>query len=235
MTITPDLHPGDAAHRRDLVAELRALRIDACLSYADVASASYVHRTTGGHFERDEQCHHIVTVQRYTRAVGHVADLVLHGIVAPATANVRTYAAVAASSRDPEAVDAATRSLCIARLTAARRSCGLTRTALGTRMGITGDAVHRIEAERYEPLLSTYQRYARALGGWLTVELRPVMAKAAAYVERADARPGMNDTLPCGTRSARLRHLAQGRTCVTCRVGHELLPVVGPLERAEAA
>lgn len=37
-------------------------------------------------------------------------------------------------------------------------------------------------------------------------------------LERRDGRPHMNATLPCGTDSARRRHLARAEHCDTCGV-----------------
>ncbi|MDG4784391.1 hypothetical protein O7626_00325 [Micromonospora sp. WMMD1102] len=56
----------------------------------------------------------------------------------------------------------------------------------------------------------------------MTAPTRPARPIAADPVPPAAPSPyGPNDLEPCGTESARRRHLAHGRDCAVCGVGDE--------------
>jgi transcriptional regulator with XRE-family HTH domain len=61
-------------------------------------------------------------------------------------------------------------------LTAARRKAGLTQREVAERMGTTQSAVSRVESGRAVPSLEFLDRYARAVGTTLVLELGPPSA-----------------------------------------------------------
>ncbi|MGH7857652.1 MAG: helix-turn-helix domain-containing protein [Candidatus Binatia bacterium] len=72
-------------------------------------------------------------------------------------------------------------------LTAARRRAGLTQREVAERMGTTQSAVSRVESGRVAPSLDFLDRYARAIGTRLAVELGPRPAEEPPDAgERAD-------------------------------------------------
>jgi len=74
-------------------------------------------------------------------------------------------------------------------LTAARRKSGVTQREIAERMGTTQSAVSRVESGRGVPSLEFLDRYARALGAQLVIELGsppalPSRPERAARVKR---------------------------------------------------
>lgn len=59
-------------------------------------------------------------------------------------------------------------------LVAARRRAGLTQAEVADRMGVTQSTVSGFETEGADPRLSTLQRYARAVGARVVIELKEV-------------------------------------------------------------
>ena len=72
--------------------------------------------------------------------------------------------------------DAETRSCLLRVLISARTTCGLTQTAVARAMETTQSAVSQLEGGSTDPRLSTLQRYARAVGGCLQVDLNLIPA-----------------------------------------------------------
>jgi ribosome-binding protein aMBF1 (putative translation factor) len=78
------------------------------------------------------------------------------------------------ASIDPaqhHADDAALRHLVVGQLVRAREGRGLTQAVLARRMGVSQSTVCEFEAERGDPRLSTFRRYARAVGLDLLVQV----------------------------------------------------------------
>jgi transcriptional regulator with XRE-family HTH domain len=63
------------------------------------------------------------------------------------------------------------RRLLVVELARERHRKGLSQTAVAARMGTSQSAVARLESGDADPLLSTLQRYAAAVGGRLDVRL----------------------------------------------------------------
>jgi transcriptional regulator with XRE-family HTH domain len=163
-----DLSPGDAAHRRWLLQRLRALRISLGCGLADVGYELHLTWSGVSKFENHPNPNpYICSVQRYLRALDHRADLRLRGLPdVEGDPNCRF-----GNSDDPAAADAAERSLLLARLLATRKALGISQFELARRLGCDRSSLCVIEQGRQEPMLGTYQRYARALGGSLRVNV----------------------------------------------------------------
>ena len=72
--------------------------------------------------------------------------------------------------------DAQTRHELLDDLLAARAGARLTQAQVATRMGTTQSAVSQIEAGGSDPRVSTLQRYARAVGAYVSMQVIPVSA-----------------------------------------------------------
>lgn len=81
--------------------------------------------------------------------------------------------------------DAAARADLLFALVTQRRSLGLSQTAVARAMGTTQSAVSELEGGASDPRLSTLQRYARAIGGCVDVQLRN------ARVQKLQPRPAI--------------------------------------------
>lgn len=177
MSITPDLHPDDAAHRLWLFAELRRLREETGLSKAAVGARMGLSADSIRRVEcLPDPNTLLMTVQRHARSVDHIAIPTLHGIqLPPVTAYSRVLEHLTYSMK-PELADAAFRALMIDRLSEARRARRpkLSTKAFALLSGLKQGALFHLESQTHEALVSSYQRYARGLGGWMTVELQPL-------------------------------------------------------------
>jgi transcriptional regulator with XRE-family HTH domain len=164
----PRIHhnPDDVASRRELAKRLRQVRENLGMTQRDVADDIGV---TAGMVRRIE-CFHsrdpiIVTVQRHARGLDRAVRfrLILDG-----AADLPEYPTL-----PPSDADARHRADVLGQLTAARHRFGLTQAMVGAAMGATKDVVQVIESGAHEPLLSTFQRYARALGDRLAAQVVP--------------------------------------------------------------
>lgn len=73
---------------------------------------------------------------------------------------------------DDAIVDVESRSFLLDMLVGLRRTHGLTQTEVAERMGVTQPTISDLETQTGDPRLSTVQRYARAVGAELILELR---------------------------------------------------------------
>jgi transcriptional regulator with XRE-family HTH domain len=167
-----DIHPDDLAARLELRAELVGLRRHAALSQRELAEALGVHPGTVSHFEVQTAANSLTTTfARYAAKFGRELRIVPVG-VSVETATSRNLAAMAAGESD--LVQA--HRYDIARIAEEMVACRLSRRVLardvGARMGRNDSAISNIErGTRSEQQLSSWQRYARALGGRLDVSL----------------------------------------------------------------
>lgn len=161
--ITPVGDPVDVQRRNDLVADWAHRRKEAGLSRADVARFLGQGRTAPGQFEdRRPADPHITLLIKYGSALGLKPVIVLRGVAYP-----RTPA--------PDALLAGgfVGAAAVAELNAARVHLGLTRAGVARSSRIAKVVLFRLEDDRHEPRLSTLQRYARALGGWIETRWEP--------------------------------------------------------------
>lgn len=90
-----------------------------------------------------------------------------------------------------------------AMLLAAREQAGLTQAEVARRLGTHKSAISRMENHAEDIRLSTLQRYAQAVGCFLSVELRPESAAAIPTAVRTVAAEA--EAQPARKRSRRTR------------------------------
>lgn len=177
MTAKPRHRPeyiGDIRHRRWLLAKLRQIRLDLGVTLANIGDELHVTPDAVSHWEqRATVTPYILSVQQYARAIDHAAVLQIIGLDVPVLP--------LDPHRPAKQADAAHRDAVFNQLLDIRKTLGLTQRVLGARMGITSSSVYHFEEGEHEPRLSSYQRYARALGGRLVVRVRraPVVDEVA--------------------------------------------------------
>jgi HTH-type transcriptional regulator/antitoxin HipB len=114
---------------------------------------------------------------------------------------------IAESANDPEFVEGYERGFQAFRLgamlLAAREQAGLTQAEVARRLGTHKSAISRMENHAEDIRLSTLQRYAEAVGCFLSLELRPESeATIPTAVRKVAAEPA---TQPARTRPRRTR------------------------------
>jgi transcriptional regulator with XRE-family HTH domain len=166
-------HPDDLATRAALVAAIRQLRVDTNLSRRVFGRRLGVHKGAVAHFEAGANPL-IGTAQRYARAGEHRLTLHLHGLPDTDDGMVATYRRLAATAATPADADGYHRAAILEHLRVTRLDSGRTARSLCPSMGCSEEAVRQTEIGRDNPLLATYQRLARANGGWLGWGLTPV-------------------------------------------------------------
>ncbi len=177
MTSIADLHEDDRQARTKLRLQLRDLRTQAGYTTAQAAAAAGITPSTLSLYERRGDNPLVANVQRNARAVDHRLILrpeLPHTLPAHPTAAILHDLAERAT--DPHAQDAYHRSAVLSDLAAYRRWAGITAREMSAVWGARRDAtaVCALEQEAKEPLLASYQRYARALGGVLHLDLEPI-------------------------------------------------------------
>ncbi len=165
-------HPADLRHRQHLIATLRGLRLTHGMTQQDIADDLYVTHGAISRLERKADNPQILTIQRYARALDHRVAMRLGGT--PAVGGI-----------DP-GDDHATSNL-LAELVATRHTLGLRQKDIADRLGITHSAVCDLETDPREPRLSTYQRYARALGTRLMCRIIPAPVVDMVKVDQVHA------------------------------------------------
>lgn len=181
MTRTVDIEPGDRYHREHLAAKLTQLRVAEGHTQAQLAELMYLERTAVSRFERGTNPL-IGTVQRYARTLNHIARLRTAGLPDVSDdVEVALWRNLAANT-DPAKADRAARAALLAELVAARHALGISQRDQAAVMRCDPTSVCEIERGDNEALLSTYQRYARALGGRAFVRLDPVLTVSPASI-----------------------------------------------------
>jgi transcriptional regulator with XRE-family HTH domain len=168
------IDPDDRAGLLRVVADLRAARERQGITQQSVADALAVSAQAVGGWEAKRNPNPLVlTVQRYARAVNHRVAFEISGIVIDRADPGLALLADMAANPDPVKADCAARSLVLTTLVAERERRGWFRRHVAERMGATANNIHQVESERDEPRLSTFMRYARALGAALDVVIVP--------------------------------------------------------------
>lgn len=172
-----DLHPDDTAARLHLVATLRHIRETLGITRAGLAVALDTTVTAVASRELKPSNPAIHTAQAWARALGH--QMVMRPMLTPELPThpvVANLQAMAAGGSDDDLRDSYHRSAVLHTMTAHRRWLGVSAREFMTRLGGSRDsgALSAVEAETKPPHLATYQRYARALGGWLHLDPQPL-------------------------------------------------------------
>lgn len=162
-------HPNDIASRRELARQLRRVRERLGMTQLDVAEDLGVVKSAVQKMEsatgRDAV---IATVQRHGRALDHAVRFRLLDLDA---AELPSYPHLTPADADSRhRVDIRTQ------LVDVRHALGMSQAVVAQGMGVWYQAVHQVESGVSEPLLSTFQRYARALGGRLVARVVPAPA-----------------------------------------------------------
>ncbi len=169
-----DLCDDDVAARLKLIRDLAAIRVAAGLSGRDLGGRLGV---TGGaihHLERTTNPW-VGTVQRYARSLNHVATFELRGLADPGDPAATLWRDMAAAARDHGGADTYRRAALVATLAAARRAANLLQVDVAARLGVSHVSVSQLErCGRDDHAVAMVQRYARAIGGWLHLELQPL-------------------------------------------------------------
>ncbi|MCG5464185.1 helix-turn-helix domain-containing protein [Micromonospora sp. MED01] len=204
--LTPtDLHPDDRAARINLRNLLVNIRRDADISQARLGARIGASQTVIAGFERGEPSR-ISVARRIAAGLGHRLLLLPADVPGgPYDDPTETLFRPA----DPEAALVWDQRQLMANLVAARQACGFRQADVAAALGKTENVISEFERSKGIPLFGTCQRYCRTLGGhlWLGVE--------SGWDSRG-ARFHPNEVLPCGTASARRRHVALGQECRVC-------------------
>jgi transcriptional regulator with XRE-family HTH domain len=172
-----DLHPDDTEARVKLRLQLRDVRRQAGYTVAEAADRIGITKGALSLHERRGDNPLVASVQRNARGFDHRLHLrpeLPHRLAVHPTAAVLRD--LAAHATDPHDEDAYHRSAILADLAAYRRWVGITARDMSGRWGTRADgtAVCDLEQEVKEPLLASFQRYTRALGGVLHIDLEPL-------------------------------------------------------------
>lgn len=179
-------HPIDTRSRRKLVTDLRTTRRRLGLRQIDVAEDLHVTLNAVARFEQAVNGDpYLPTAQRYARAVGHAVRFRL--------CHLDVTELPAYPHLPPHEQDARHRSDLRTQLVATRRALRLTHPEVGERMGVSASAVSKMETAAREACLSTFQRYARALGGYLQMRVTPAPA-----VDEVAIRRTLKGAMPFG-------------------------------------
>jgi hypothetical protein len=146
-------HPDDRANTREVAAHLTVPRTRA------------LRRTT-----IPPQNPQVSTLQHLAAHVGAVLTLTLHDLPGGDDQAVAVWRDAALSTTDPDAADRADRQATLAHLTAAWKGVPnpIPAVVLAERMG-TADSVVTRMLNQVDPWVSTWQIWARAMGGQLAV------------------------------------------------------------------
>ncbi|MEV4521443.1 helix-turn-helix transcriptional regulator [Micromonospora tulbaghiae] len=162
-----DLHPDDLAARLNLRAMLVERRTD--LGYSQTAIGRHVGLSQGAiaHLETRSNWH-IAVLQRYARGLNtrillYPADLPGGPYDDPTADLFRPT--------DPDRADQWDQQQLLLNLAAARQAAGLTQRQVGDALGSSESAVGNYERTKTGLMLIAAQRYCRAIGGRLALEL----------------------------------------------------------------
>lgn len=168
-----DLHPDDLVARIDLRAGLRQHRTDLDLSTEAVSRlAGFPYASAVRGLERMTSWE-AWRAQQWARALGHALRLRIDGLIVPeddmTSLVLRSTTAFGGFDEDQLHLQ-----IVAADLVRTRHAMGVTRAELGRRCGVNERAIREFEQSPLQSWLRTYQRYGRALGGIIRLDLQPV-------------------------------------------------------------
>lgn len=172
-----DLHPDDLASRialRDLLIERRH---EVGLSQSRLARRIGLSQSAVGKAETGTNWH-LLVLQRIARSID--ARIVLYPDNLPGVGKVHDDTTAVFRPTDPQRADLWDQANLLANLVAARQALGLTQAQMGERLGSSESAVGNYERTKTGLMLISPQRYCRALGGELAMELEHLAALAVA-------------------------------------------------------
>lgn len=174
--MTADIHADDLVARVDLRAQLRMRReyhglscrqVSRRAKFAGLAVVAGLERTTSWELHR---------VMQWSRGLDRRLLLHITGFEVPAEdVKAAMLNALAARVESPSSEDLMHRRLVAHNLTRVRKAA-MSRLEMARRCDVTEGAIGDWEELPEVSLLRSYQRYARALGGHLRLELAPVEA-----------------------------------------------------------
>ncbi|MEU7972190.1 helix-turn-helix transcriptional regulator [Micromonospora sp. NPDC049089] len=173
MTPVTDLHPDDLAARLSLRALLVERRHERGLSQARLAKAMGLSQTAIAHVEKGTNWH-LLVLQRYAHAVN--LRIVAYPDALPGVGTIHDPTADVFRPSDPERAHRWDQANLIGNLGAARRAVGLTQAVVAERLDLTERAVSNYEHTKTGVVLISPQRYCRALGGALAIEVEDLAA-----------------------------------------------------------
>lgn len=170
-----DVYPDDLQARHTVLAALRTLRHAQHMSMADVAEQLGVNEKAVHLNEKKLHDPRIARLQAHLRALNHRLRMrPIFDPDLPADRTTALFAHLADAEPDSVHADSHHRSAVLRHLVARRRWLDLTAQQVSASIDRSPSLISRIEMETKEPMLSSYQRYARALGGWLRLDLEHV-------------------------------------------------------------
>lgn len=177
MTPIADLHPDDLTARLNLRAALVERRHEHGLSQARLAQTMGLSQTAIAHVEKGTNWH-LLVLQRYAHAVN--LRIIAYPDALPGVGTIHDPAADAFRPADPERAHRWDQANLIGNLAAARRAVGLTQAIVAERLGATENAVGNYEHTKAGVVLISPQRYCRAIGGALALEVEDLAAVGVA-------------------------------------------------------
>lgn len=173
MYVPADLHPDDTAARAQLALRLRRIREGRHISQHALADRIGLESSNFATIER-RRSWKVSTVQPWARALGYRLDLRLDGLDVPDDSEplAAIYNAQQPTTEADE--DQLDLRILVNNLARIRRAEGMSFAALGARLGCGEAAVYRRESRPDGLLVATAQRFSRALGGCLRLNLEPV-------------------------------------------------------------
>ncbi len=171
-----DLHPADMDVRLAVIRDLANLRRSAGMSRAELGRRIGCTGEAVALAEKTAADPRVDRLQRTARGLNHRLTLTARfdpdlGANDPTVALFRRYAH---HHPDPDTADEHHRSELLAHLTAQRRQLGLTARHVSRHIGRSESLISTLEQDAKPALLSSYQRYARGLGGHLAIDLQPL-------------------------------------------------------------
>lgn len=179
MPRNPHRHPDDVAAQRRLLTELITIRLTVTTQEQVADQLGITFHGVSVFEQQRAATAHCATISAYARAVDRRVEYRAAGIPWPKFELPKTadLLAQAGATVDPGEYDALMLEYVVRRAAAARRWLGLRAGDVGAAMGVSASAVNQVETGGHGlPMLSTLQRYLRAIGGRLETRLHVVPA-----------------------------------------------------------
>lgn len=175
MIERPELHQDDPLNRWALNRKLWKLRNDAGLTAAGLGRTLGITRSAMNDMERDTSWA-VRRVQAWSRGLRHEFRMTITGITVPDTDDLMAELYAIATPQDPAEADRLHLLTVVNDLIRVREHTGITYRELGQRMGVNDRAVRGWEHQPHGSLVKSAQRYARAIGGALQLDVVPASA-----------------------------------------------------------